>query len=207
MSYIFDQKSFAVFEVDGVDQRMEAVRSNIQPSFDHFGNLVAQFLQEELKLEATPFVHIAKHLRRTVYPVESTWCAIGGDKRGYKKYPHFQIGINEDYLFFMLSFIDNIEHKSEIAQSFKENIGDFENLPVDYVMIPDHTKLDYQFIKDMDLASYFDRLRKVKKTELMIGRIVRKDEASSFSTEDYATWLEKTTQDLIPFYIQAMNLF
>ena len=48
-------------------------------------------------------MHIAKHLRRTAYPPESTWVAIGGDKRGYKKYPHFQIGINEHYVFFTLA--------------------------------------------------------------------------------------------------------
>lgn len=207
MSMIFDQASFAVFDVDGVDQRMEAVKSIIQPSFNYYGNIVADYLANALTLDDKPYIHIAKHLRRTVYPVESTWCAIGGDKRGYKKYPHFQIGLNEQYLFYMLCFIDNIEHKIEIARSYNDNLNLFSTLNSDYIIIPDHTKLDYQLIKHMDLSSYFDRLSKVKKAELMVGRIIRRDDSPLDSQEAYKTWLEDTTQDLLPLYKLAMNLF
>ncbi|XJS09897.1 DUF1054 family protein [Aerococcaceae bacterium WGS1372] len=207
MSFLFDQASFAVFEVDGVDRRMEAVKTIIQPSFNYYGNFVADYLVSELKVEDKPYVHIAKHLRRTVYPVESTWCAIGGDKRGYKKYPHFQIGMNDEYLFYTLTFIDNIEHKKEIAKAYKENLDLFADLSSDYIIISDHTKLDYQFSMAMDLSAYFDKFTKVKKAELMVGRIIKREDSPLENQEAYESWLGETTHDLLPLYKLAMNLF
>ncbi|WP_168165270.1 DUF1054 family protein [Alloscardovia sp. HMSC034E08] len=81
---------------------------------------------------------MAKHARRTAYAPESTWVAIGGNKCGYKKYPHSQIAINAQYVAIVLACIDNPLHEKEIAADFSAHACDFEALPVEYMLIPDH---------------------------------------------------------------------
>lgn len=119
MEYIFTEEEFNLFNVKGLDTQMPMIRSEIQPLFRYYGRFISEHIQTKLNSTETLPVHVAKHIQRSVHELESTWCAIGGDNRGYKKYPHFQIGINGEYLFIMLSFIDNILHQKISRNSFK----------------------------------------------------------------------------------------
>ena len=103
--YHFDKADFNVFDIQGLDERMAGIRDRIQPKFRHFAEAGAHLIVSEAGPESVP-VHIAKHLRRTKHAPENTWCAIGGDARGYKKYPHFQIGIAKEGVSFYLCLID-----------------------------------------------------------------------------------------------------
>src|SRR5699024_11327687 len=58
-------------------------------------------------------LHIAKHARRTVNPPNDTWMAIAGNKRGYKKHPHFQVGLWDDHLFIWLAYIYELPRSEE----------------------------------------------------------------------------------------------
>ncbi|RCO06314.1 DUF1054 family protein, partial [Bacilli bacterium] len=87
----FNKEDFETFHIDGLDSRMEAIQNRIQPKFQLIGSQLVDVLSAELGNEM--FLHIAKHARRTVNPPQDTWLAIGNNKRGYKKHPHFQLGL------------------------------------------------------------------------------------------------------------------
>lgn len=203
----FDHTAFAVFNEPELAGRMAAIQDRIQPTFQYFGDILAEHLKKQTQQPNEVFVHIAKHLRRTTYPPESTWVAIGGDKRGYKKYPHFQIGINEQYVFFTLALIDNPLHEKEIARLWQQKLSAFESLPQDLAVIPDHTLFDYQVGEDLDWANLLNRLEKVKKAELMIGRIYPKGSAVLNDSKLVAKSFIETIDELLPFYMEAMSFY
>lgn len=91
----FMEEDFDAFTIDGLDERMEAIRERIQPKFKSIGDELSGPLSEMTGKEM--HVHIAKHARRTKNPPNDTWMAFCHDKRGYKKHPHFQIGLFDDH--------------------------------------------------------------------------------------------------------------
>src|SRR5690625_163422 len=92
----FNQDDFSVFKIDGLEKRMEAIQKQIQPKFKELGTELVEDLSTYLGNEV--FLHIAKHARRTVNPPQDTWLAIADNKRGYKKHPHFQVGLFDDQI-------------------------------------------------------------------------------------------------------------
>ena len=70
----FNEESFKVFDVEGLDERMVAIRANIQPIFAEIMAEVSARLSDDVGYET--FVHIAQHRRRTRYAPENTWSAI-----------------------------------------------------------------------------------------------------------------------------------
>ena len=84
----FNKEDFEVFSIQGLDERMAGIRENVQPKFRYFAGKAVDFLQGELAGTDLP-IHIAKHLRRTKYAPDNTWCAIGGDNERLQKIPSF----------------------------------------------------------------------------------------------------------------------
>ncbi|MFH5182971.1 DUF1054 family protein [Paenibacillus sp. TAB 01] len=114
----FTQTDFDVFTVPGLEARMEGIQSRIQPKFKAIGE---RLVHEAALLSGTEmFLHIAKHARRTVNAPVDTWMAVCHNKRGYKQYPHFQVGLFEDRVFIWLALIYELPNKQLIAQRFFE---------------------------------------------------------------------------------------
>lgn len=203
LNYLFDQYVFDTFKLDSVDGRMDAIRSRIQPLFHHYAQQVADQLADH-HLPNLP-IHVAKHLRRKVHPAKNTWVAIGGDKRGYKKYPHFQLGINPDYVFIVLAIIENPINEKNIARAFRQNLSQFERLPNDLIIIPDHTQLPYIQQSEADFNKLFDRLENIKKAEFMLGRLAKVGESVLENQASTSQWIQETISDVLPFFELAIN--
>ncbi len=203
----FDTRAFDVFDVPYLEGRMDAIRENIWPQFTKFGQDISHAVSEKLNMTAPIFVHIAKHARRTAYAPESTWVAIGGDKRGYKKYPHFQIGINDEYVFIVLACIDNPVHEKEIALDFAQRGNQWDTLPHDFVVIPDHTRSAYESVDDINPAEFFERVAKVKRAEFMLGRVLPRERAESLDDIQTTQWMLDTVDELFDWYIAAMSFY
>lgn len=62
----FQQEDFDVFAIDGLDQRMEAIKGIIRPKLEALGQHFAPALSVATGSEM--FFHVAKHARRTVNP-------------------------------------------------------------------------------------------------------------------------------------------
>ena len=157
----FNQNDFETFTIDGLEERMEAIQTRIQPKFKEIGQELTDSLSAKIGSEM--FLHIAKHARRTVNPPKDTWLAIAGNKRGYKQHPHFQLGLFDDHVFIWLAYIYELPHKSSIANTFLENIDQFSTaIPKDFVVSMDHMKKESSSITEIDLEKSLIRFRDVK---------------------------------------------
>lgn len=197
----FTNDDFKAMQLPGLDNRMEAIRQNIQPKFQTLGDELTSFLEKELAVPM--YLHIAKHARRSVNPPDSTWLAIGHDKRGYKKHPHFQVGLYDEYLFVWLAFIYENEERTFIADNYLKSEADFLALPADFSISPDHTERKTFPLEQAALEKTLHRFRDVKKGEFLIGKIYqptdKKIHSGSACTEEIKSVLTK----LLPFYKDA----
>lgn len=202
MNY-FTKESFKVFDVDGLDNRMKEIRKKIQPVFQEVHDAIIEDLNKQSG-HSNEF-HIAQHLRRTVHPPESTWCAFGGDKRGYKKYPHFQIQINEEFIIFAFAMIDNPKYEIPIAEKLIKNSGLWKEFGPDFKIMKDHTKtgiVDYS--KDSMLA-VLDRVINVKKGEILLGRIIESNSPFLTNSKAQIAFIQDTYHMLMPLYKLALD--
>lgn len=200
---MFTEKSFEVFEVEGLDGRMTAIREEIQPTFQQLDEVFQAAL--EPLLDEKLFIHIAQHRRRTTYPPENTWSALSRQKRGYKMEPHFQLGIWPDYVFMWLSCIDQPKNEQAIAQVLLDNQKAFDTLASDFVVSGDHTKSNVEALSSESLERLLKRFRDVKKGEFQVGRIIKKSDPIWKDPEAAQQFMIETYQQLVPIYQLAIE--
>lgn len=198
----FTQEDFDTFLIEGLDKRMEVIQKRIQPKFQEIGTDLTNYLSVQLGNEM--FLHIAKHARRTVNPPQDTWLAICDNKRGYKKHPHFQVGLFDDHVFIWLALIYEMDFKKEIAQSFINNFEAFKQLPESYKVSLDHMKKDAISVTELELK-HLERFRDVKKAEFLIGQHLPIGDARLHDGEAFLELVKETYHTLIPFYRRALN--
>lgn len=195
----FEQTDFDTFNIVGLDDRMAAIQTRIQPKF----NLIGEILTDDLSamIGSEMYLHIAKHARRTVNPPKDTWLAIAGNKRGYKKHPHFQVGLFDDHLFIWLAFIYELPNKTSMAQNFLTNIQTIrKTIPENFVISQDHTKKDALLVTDIDLENVLKRFRDVKKAEFLIGRHIDAHDTILKDGERLIELMKTTLETLVPIY-------
>ncbi|MHA6252059.1 YktB family protein [Oceanobacillus sp. CAU 1775] len=198
----FTEHDFNTFLIDGLDARMEAIQNRIQPKFQILGEELTQELS--MKLGNEMYLHIARHARRTVNPPNDTWLAICDNKRGYKKHPHFQVGLFDDRLFIWLALIYELPSKQNIAKAFLDSYNDIKDLPDDFAVSLDHMKKDFISLDDLS-EKHLNRFRDVKKAELLVGRVLNFDDPIVQDGDKLLKTIKDTYQDLIPFYQLAMR--
>ncbi|WP_029267707.1 YktB family protein [Virgibacillus alimentarius] len=198
----FTKEDFDTFLIDGLENRMEAIQTRIQPKFREIGNYLTDYLSVQLGNEV--FLHIAKHARRKVNPPNDTWLAIADNKRGYKKHPHFQVGLFDDHVFIWLALIYELDYKKEIAKSFIKSFDKIKQLPEHYVVSLDHMKKDSIAITDLEMK-HLERFRDVKKAEFLVGQHLPMRDTRLQDKDAFLDTAKQTFQTLIPFYQQALE--
>lgn len=198
----FSLTDFQTFEIEGLEERMEAIQTRIQPKFTAIGNELVDYLSAHLGNEV--FLHIAKHARRKVNPPEDTWLAVADNKRGYKMHPHFQLGLFDDHLFMWLACIYETNGKSEIAKTYMEHFESLKALPDDFVVSMDHMKKDAFSIEQLE-THHLERFRDVKKAEFLIGRHLFPDDTRTSDGDRLLETAKNTFDQLIPFYRLALS--
>lgn len=167
----FRQEDFDVFAIDGLDARMDALKTMIRPKLETLGQHFAPVLS--IATEDEMFMHVAKHARRTVNPPADTWVAWANDKRGYKKHPHFQIGLWGTHLFVWYAVIYESPAKEAISHTFNKRLDEIISMvPEHFHWSPDH--MQPKSTSQLDLGTsgvkkLVDRLGQVKKAELLCG--------------------------------------
>lgn len=198
----FTQEDFDVFCIDGLDQRMDAIKSIIRPKLEALGQHFTPLLSMSCGNEM--FYHVAKHARRTVNPPVDTWVAWAADKRGYKKHPHFQIGLWGTHLFVWYAVIYEAPSKGEISQAMKEHLDEIPALiPDDFHWSPDHTQpastAQHELGKD-GVKKLVNRLADVKKAELLCGITIDRNDSILADGNALVTRLEETFAVLTKLY-------
>ncbi|WP_332632246.1 YktB family protein [Halalkalibacter flavus] len=202
----FSQSDFDVFHIDGLEARMEAIQTQIQPKFKAFGDILAEELAVLVGNEM--YLHIARHARRKVNPPNDTWMAIAHDKRGYKKHPHFQLGLFDDHLFIWFALIYEAPNKKAIANSLMTNSNLIMELPDDYVISLDHMKKDATPIgekNESDIIAALERLRDVKKAEFLVGRHLKPNQSLVQDGQALLNLTKETYEQLLPIYQLTMS--
>ena len=196
----FTEKDFNVFNIEGLEPRMEALISTIRPKLEALGKqfapVLASFTGDEM------YAHVAKHARRTVHPPKDTWVAFAADKRGYKKHPHFQIGLWGTHLFIWFAIINEAVNKEEFAARLKEKQAQIlEKLPAKFVWSLDHTKPEVVDVFDPNML---DRLATIKKAELLCGQTFTKEQVIQKGSSLLKD-IEETFSALTPLYETVTN--
>ncbi len=193
----FQKTDFDTFLIDGLEARMEAIQTRIQPKFQEIGAELAEDLS--LKLGNEMYLHIAKHARRTVNPPNDTWLAICDNKRGYKKHPHFQVGLFDDHLFIWLALIYELPNKQNIAKAFLENFNQIKELPDDFVVSLDHMNKASISLPDLEEA-HLQRFYNVKKAEFLIGKHYEMNDPIIKNGDNLVDAIKAAYERLIPLY-------
>ncbi|MCM3708236.1 MULTISPECIES: YktB family protein [Cytobacillus] len=198
----FTNDDFDVFTIDGLDERMDNLKSVIRPKLEelgrHFAPLLSNLSGDEM------FPHVAKHARRTKNPPNDTWVAFANNARGYKMLPHFQIGLWETHVFIWFAIIYEAPNKMAAGKSYENSLDKiYKEIPNDYVWSGDHTKPDAVLHEQMDkkeLESMFQRLQNVKKAEILCGYHISREDAVRMSPDQFIEKAESVFRNLLPLY-------
>lgn len=198
----FTNDDFAVFSIDGLEDRMEALKSTIRPKLEFLGEFFAPALADLVGEEM--YAHVAKHARRTINPPNDTWVAFSGNPRGYKMLPHFQIGLWGTHLFIWFAIIYESPHKSEYGMKLQKKVNNiYSSIPDDFVWSIDHTKpdvLNHRELSKEDLTNMFVRLQSVKKAEILCGYQIPKNQATLMSPQQFLDRVDTVFHTLTPLY-------
>ncbi|TVY06738.1 DUF1054 domain-containing protein [Paenibacillus cremeus] len=198
----FRETDFDTFRIEGLEGRMEAIRSRIQPKFRALSDALLQGVSVQAGEEM--FLHIAKHARRTVNAPVDTWMAMAGNKRGYKAHPHFQIGLFDDRVFIWLALIYELPSKKAIAETYLSQLKKIrKTIPSDFMLSFDHMKKDAFVVKQLGEAGLregIERFRDIKSSELLIGRTFMADEPLLRDGQAFVDTAAKTFETLMPLY-------
>jgi uncharacterized protein YktB (UPF0637 family) len=198
----FTKEDFQTFEVEGLEARMEAIISRIRPKFEQLSYELLPTLEAQTGDEM--YTHIAKHARRTVNPPKDTWVAFSSNKRGYKQHPHFQIGLWGTHLFVWFALIYEAPIKASYGKVFANKIEEImTKIPSDYVWSMDHMKPEAMQQSEMDITDFkkmADRLQNVKKSELLCGIHIDRNDPLLADGDKLLQKIETTFKTLIPLY-------
>ncbi|MBM4764365.1 DUF1054 domain-containing protein [Bacillus sp. B15-48] len=198
----FTEDDFNVFTIDGLDERMEALKGNIRPKLESLGKYFTPELSTLTGDEL--FYHVAKHARRTKNPPNDTWVAFAANPRGYKMLPHFQIGLWETHLFVWFALIYEAPNKQEFGKLLEQNAERlFNETPNNFVWSMDHTKPDVfkqSELTQTELVSMFQRLQNVKKAEILCGYQIPREEAVKLSSTELLETFDSVLKTLVPLY-------
>ncbi|WP_262172823.1 YktB family protein [Saccharococcus sp. Marseille-Q5394] len=194
-------EDFNVFSIEGLEHRMHALQTKIQPKFEVIGAQISTYLSSRGTGEFYP--HVAKHARRTVNPPNDSWVAFAPAKRGYKALPHFQIGLWGTHLFIILAVIYENPDKKGIAERLSKNATMITSLANDFVISGDHMKPEAFIVEEIGMEgieSLLERLQTVKKAEFIIGRHLSRNAATELSQKEFFDFAEETIDQLFPIY-------
>lgn len=201
----FTAEDFDVFTVPGLESRMEVLIERVRPKLESLGAEIAPYISVLCGEEM--FIHVAKHARRTVNPPIDTWVAWAANKRGYKALPHFEVGMFESHLFIIFAIIYESPNKTVFASNLEKEMSDIKaKLPEQFYWSTDHMSPVGTPHADMDqehFSSLINKLKQVKKAEVMCGLRIPREEAAKLSGEQLVEKVQKTFETLLPLYRMA----
>ncbi|MFS0871560.1 YktB family protein [Paenibacillus xylanilyticus] len=198
----FNSNDFDVFQVPGLEPRMEMLIERVRPKLEELGTELTPFLTELSGEEM--FVHVAKHARRTVNPPKDTWVAWASSKRGYKALPHFEVGMFDTHVFVIFAIIYESPNKTTFAEGLERQLNEVRSsLPGTYYWSMDHMAPHGTLQKDMqneDFDKIITKLKTVKKAEVMCGLRIDRDDPLVADGDKFVETVRSTFTTLLPLY-------
>lgn len=198
----FVSSDFDVFAIPGLEPRMEALIERVRPKLTQLGEELAPFLSALCGEPMYP--HVARHARRTINPPDDTWVAWANSKKGYKAYPHFQVGLWSTHLFVQFAVIYESPNKETFARHLEKKLAAVrKSVPADFRWSTDHMQPDSKLHGDMtkaDFADMIDKLKRVKKTEALCGIRIERDDPLLTAPDKLADAIKQTFERVMPLY-------
>ncbi len=196
---------FKVFDVDGFEPRMTAIKTRIRPKLETLGKSVAPALARSVGAET--FAHVAKHARRTVNPPDDTWVAFAADKRGYKKHCHFKVAVSRHCVRFLFEVGPEHADKKRWAAAWKKNaskLGPVLRRMKDLAWFKnEHDETPTTALADLmpeTLAELADHILRTRDGQLVLGRVVSAGDAARWTDAQYREAALETFRALLPLY-------
>ena len=201
----FEEKDFDVFEIPGLEARMEVLIEQVRPKLELLGQELTPYMTDLTGEEMYP--HVAKHARRTVNPPKDTWVAWASNKRGYKAYPHFEVGMFSTHVFIVFAIIYESPNKVVFGEQLKSRIEDIPGIvPGHYYWSMNHMSPEGTPQSDTGpkaLREIADRLSQVKKSEVVCGIRLDRDDARLNDGQGLLSLIQSTFKQLLPLYKMA----
>lgn len=197
----FEEKDFDLFLIDGLEERMEVLIDQLRPKFYTMGEELKDKLAA-ITEESETFAHVAKHARRKTNPPNDSWVAFAGEggKRGYKMLPHFQITVWSTHVLVQWGIIYEAKNKQIFAENLLANLDEIKkSISSDYQWFKDHMKpegITMKEMKDEDFQDFARRLKETKKGEIMVGKVISKEQALDMTPEVFYDVVIKTWENL-----------
>lgn len=201
----FSASDFKVFDLQGFQPRMAAIRSQIRPKLEGLGALVLPAVARATGGEA--YAHVAKHARRTVNPPDDTWVAFGPDRRGYKKSCHFKVAISRRCVRFLFEAGPEYAEKKAWTAAWKRHapkliptlkrakgLAWFKN---------EHDEESAALLADLateEIVRLAEELSRTRDGQFVIGRLVSLTDAAKWGAREYAKAAVETFAVLAPLY-------
>lgn len=201
----FVQEDFDVFDIPGLEPRMEALIERVRPKLHALGETMAPYLSALCGEEMFP--HVAKHARRTVHPPNDTWVAWANNKKGYKAHPHFQVGLWSTHLFAQFALIYESDRKPAFAAELERHWERIRAaIPGHYVWSLDHTQpqgIRHDQLDAKRAADMLRRLKQVKKAEALLGVHIDRNDPLAADGPRLIAELERVFETVLPLYRMA----
>lgn len=198
----FSEQDFDCMTIPGLEPRMEAIIDQVRPKLTSLGSEISPYLSALCGEEMYP--HVAKHARRKVNPPNDTWIAWASNKRGYKALPHFQVGMFSTHLFIIFAVIYESPNKVTFADYLEKHTTKVKKLvPDHFYWSTDHLDPSGTLHKQSDnqtLKTIAERLKTVKKSEIMCGLRVERDNQILQDGNGLIATIEETFSTLLPLY-------
>ncbi|MBB6729531.1 YktB family protein [Cohnella zeiphila] len=201
----FADEDFEAMGVPGLEGRMEAIIGSVRPKLHALGEALVPVVAGLTGDAAFP--HVARHARRSVNPPDDTWVAWSPSAKGYKAYPHYQVGLWSTHLFIQFAIIYECPNKAAFAERALGELASVRGaIPPHYVWSKDHMVPAGELhgdLSDEQLAALFARLESVKAAELTCGIHIRRGDPLLAAGDALLRTAEATFATLLPLYRMA----
>ncbi|USS88311.1 DUF1054 domain-containing protein [Fructilactobacillus hinvesii] len=195
---MFTDNDFTVFATPTLNERMEQIRSVLDPKFETAAQAFLPILAETGE---TWYGHVAKHRMRKTNPPDNTWVAFSTNQRGYKMLPHFELGCWADQLYLYLAVESNMKPRqtATIGPKLQALVPLVQQLPTDFVLSGNHMEEQTKQLADYD--QLVDRFQAIKAAEVLIGVQIQRGDPR-LGTPELLPDLEQVLRQLLPLYEQ-----
>lgn len=198
----FTDRDFDSMDVPGLEQRMDAIITNVRPKLTDIGEGLEPFLS--VLTQDNMYPHVAKHARRTVHPPVDTWVAWSSSNRGYKALPHFQVGMFSTHLFIVFAVIYESANKEIFGRYLERHASKVhKQTPAHFYWSMDHMAPGGEQNGDIPasrLEEFAQKLQKVKKAEIVCGLNLPRSAPEVKDGEQLMELIRSTFEQLLPLY-------
>ena len=146
-------------------------------------------------------------MRRTVNAPDDTWVAFAADKRGYKKHCHFKVAVSRGAVRFLFEAGPEHAGKKKWIAAWKRHapklVPVFRRAKGLAWFKNEHDETPSAILSDLsaeEIAHLADELLRTRDGQLVLGRMVKAEEAARWKPVDYGRAAREIFCLLAPLY-------